>query len=1059
MAVIRKYQNNFTAGVISASAQARTDLQKYASGCSKILNAVVQAHGGLSKRPGTLFADRLPGPGYLFPFAYSTEQTYVLCFYEEPGEEYAQMRIYMNGAAVLHGGEVVEIETPYKPEELGKIKFTQSADVLFLAHPAHPPMKLTRRQHWLWEFEEIRFYPSIEAPVLTKAQANNKMGDPSGTYSEIEVSYKVSAVGSRREESMPSDPVTVGDGSTEGGNIKVLSTWPSGALVELEWTEVPGADHYEVYKNSRGYYAWLGSSDTNKFTDNNKEGDSGTGPKENRDPFNPPGAPEHLTLTGGTTTTEKVAEVRVSSINSAGTESVACAAGTVTSLKEELSATWDEVEGAGAYHLYMRYTDETDWDFVTVSGWEGAKSVVSLAGLDSLVGQTITAQKASGSETLTVDWDGYVNPVTGYVSLPTGTLSVTGLSALAGADVLARAGDKSTVRKLTVAPDGHVDLPPRVMHTPSDPGLYITGKPLEKPNSYPGAVGIYQQRLVFGRSDLEPQTVWMSETGAFDSMAVANPLRDDSAITATIDSKQMNEIRHFVQLRDMLVLTSGAELALSAGKNADAVTPTSLNFSLQSYWGSSEVPPVVTGMSVLFAENAGLVVRDLQYQLTEDGYTGNDVSVLAKDLIDSPVRDWAYQQDPYHTLWVCLESGKLLTFTYMREQEIWAWSEHYSLGADFLSVCSIRGGTEDDVYFLVKRGGYYYVEVQERWKAREGTTKRDVKDAFFVDCGLRREEPRGVGYLTGLELMAEQAVTVEGEDRTEAREVSLSGSVDLPTWAKRVSGLDALAGATVTLLDWGMGFVKTARVSGDGVVEVTTKVTRLTGLAHLAGKEVAVLADGSAVRGLTVDGFADLPDPEATHLTGLGEIAADEVTAYASDGSVLGVVEVGFDGRVDLPSGTVRVTGLSVPAERGTKITVWKGETEVTEMTADGAVNLPNEAGTVIAGLSYKTEVVTLDPEIRDQSGPVAAGVKKNVVRASLLVQETSSLKVGPSVDKVTEYKFSNPTEWGAPAKPFSGWIEAVLPGDHRNEASVAIVQEDPLPLTVLALVTTVGAG
>lgn len=73
-------------------------------------------------------------------------------------------------------------------------------------------------------------------------------------------------------------------------------------------------------------------------------------------------------------------------------------------------------------------------------------------------------------------------------------------------------------------------------------------------------------------------------------MAVAQPLRDDSAITATVDSKQMNEIRHFIPLRDMLMLTSGAEFKMSAGNNSDAISPTSIAFDIQSYWGVSDVP-------------------------------------------------------------------------------------------------------------------------------------------------------------------------------------------------------------------------------------------------------------------------------------------------------------------------------------------------------------------------------------------------------------------------------------------------------------------------------------
>ena len=579
MALIKKYQNSFTTGVLSPGVLARVDLQKYADGCQEMVNCVIYAHGGVTNRPGTLYVDTLPGDGLLIPFVYSVTQTYVLAFFDNGGER-AAMRIYKDGGVVAQDGEVVEIETPYAPSELRKIKFAQSADTLFLAHPSHRPQKLTRSSHTDWSFSEIEFIPAIKAPTNLKAVASG-FADSSNTYYQTTVDYKVSAVNDREVESVPSEAVTA----------NTLSTWPTGAKVDLTWDKVEGAVRYEVYKNVRGWYEWIGSAETNKFKDDNIEGDSGTGPKENRDPFAEPG-------------------------------------------------------------------------------------------------------------------------------------------------------------------------------------------------DYPGAVGIYQQRLVLGRSNNEPQTVWMSETGSFDSMAVAQPLRSDSAITATVDSKQMNEIRHFIPLRDMLMLTSGAEFKISSGESSGAVTPTSIRFDIQSYWGSSDVPPIVSGTSIVIAQNSGKAVRDLHYQLSEDGYAGNEVSILAEHLLDSPIRDWAYQQDPFSTIWICLENGKLLTFTYMREQEVWAWSEHESSGGEFRSVSSVREGAEDSVYFLVKRGERYFMEYQLRRNYGD-----DVRKAHYVDCGLQY---RGVGapvtHATGLKHLAGEIITAlaDGSVVTGIR-VADDGSFDLPFPAEYIS--------------------------------------------------------------------------------------------------------------------------------------------------------------------------------------------------------------------------------------------------------------------------------
>lgn len=695
--LIRKLQNNFTAGVLSPAVSARTDLAKYASGCRRIVNGVVLAHGGIAFRNGTSFVGTLPGPGRLIPFTYSVTQAYVLAFYDpDPADSerhFAFMRICKDGGVVAVNGVPVSIETPYYTDELAEIKFAQSADTMFLVHRAHPPRKLVRYSHESWEFSKIVFRPSIEPPTglsvsvtgMKHAKQTTTQGEVISTtvnaYVKDSISYKVAAVDSRSVESVPSEAVTTSD---SGDNV-VYRPWDAGAKVTLTWNPVDGADHYEVYKNSRGYYAWVGSVDECKFVDDNVEGEASTGPKENRDPFTPPDTPENVAVSASGTVS-----VRVSVINSDGVESVASEALEAAS---DATVTFARSDAADSYHVY----------FDLGSGWK------------------YTSVKQSGSGSVSVNLSAVTDPE--------------------------------------------------------------TGSPLDAPNSYPGAVGIYQQRLVFGRSDGEPQTVWLTETGAFDSMAVASPLRSDSAITASVDSRQMNEIRHFVPLRNVLMLTSGAEFIISAGKNFDAVTPTTIQFDIQSYWGSSHVPPIVSGSSVLVVQNSGRTVRDLFYQISEEGYAGNELSILAEHLIDCPITDWAYQQSPYSTVWCCLESGKLLTLTYMREHEVWAWAEHESSGGKFLSVSSIREGTRDRLYFIVERDGQHFVEFQE---LREYSDP--IEKAFFVDCGLSASFDTPVAQVSGLGHLAGKSVVALADGSVvRGLTVSASGIVKLPNAASVVT--------------------------------------------------------------------------------------------------------------------------------------------------------------------------------------------------------------------------------------------------------------------------------
>ena len=61
---------------------------------------------------------------------------------------------YTSGGIV---NKVFEITTTYTTDELFDIKFVQSADVMYLCHPAHPPAKLSRTGDISWTLEDVVF--------------------------------------------------------------------------------------------------------------------------------------------------------------------------------------------------------------------------------------------------------------------------------------------------------------------------------------------------------------------------------------------------------------------------------------------------------------------------------------------------------------------------------------------------------------------------------------------------------------------------------------------------------------------------------------------------------------------------------------------------------------------------------------------------------------------------------------------------------------------------------------------------------------------------------------
>ena len=107
---------------------------------------------------------------------------------------------------------------------------------------------------------------------------------------------------------------------------------------------------------------------------------------------------------------------------------------------------------------------------------------------------------------------------------------------------------------------------------------------------YPGAVTLYQQRLVLAGSPRYPQTIWFSETGVYLSFELGTD--DDKAISFTLSSDQLNPIVHLAQMNTLIALTYGGEFTITAG-NDSAITPTNISVKIPALTAATIFAPFV----------------------------------------------------------------------------------------------------------------------------------------------------------------------------------------------------------------------------------------------------------------------------------------------------------------------------------------------------------------------------------------------------------------------------------------------------------------------------------
>lgn len=286
---------------------------------------------------------------------------------------------------------------------------------------------------------------------------------------------------------------------------------------------------------------------------------------------------------------------------------------------------------------------------------------------------------------------------------------------------------------------------------------------------YPCAIAFYDQdRLCFAGTLSEPQTTWMTETGDYNSFKRSSPLVDTDGITAKLPSRRMNPIRSITNRGELIALTSDGVWTVGA-PTGQVLSPTQVSTKQHEESGSADITPVVVGQRLVYVAAMGKSVKDTAYEFTSDGMKGDDLTIYSSHLFEhGTVVEMAYAPEPDSILWLVKDDGTMLSCTYLRDQQLLAWTRHDTDGW-FETVCTIPGDSRHEVWVGVRRtiNGQTKRTI-ERFENRLGNPTGydanhkpiyDPAQCFFVDCGA---------IVTGTDI-----TEVEGLDHLEGKMVSI----------------------------------------------------------------------------------------------------------------------------------------------------------------------------------------------------------------------------------------------------------------------------------------------
>lgn len=233
-------------------------------------------------------------------------------------------------------------------------------------------------------------------------------------------------------------------------------------------------------------------------------------------------------------------------------------------------------------------------------------------------------------------------------------------------------------------------------------------------NGYPRAVCFFQDRLCFAGTSAQPQNVWMSQSGDYENFAKG--AQDSDAIDEEINSGFREQIMWLAAYQGQIaagtpeseyILTGGG---VGVGGNGPALTPTNFSAAIQSRYGVADIQPLFVESRLLYIQKALQTTYEFAYDIYQGTFGSKNLNLLHNIITTAGFKEVAYGAVPYRLLCFTTNNGNLVALTYNREQDVWAWSRHYT-GQDlstpdkFASVASIpnASGLADQFWFAVNR--------------------------------------------------------------------------------------------------------------------------------------------------------------------------------------------------------------------------------------------------------------------------------------------------------------------------------------------------------------------
>lgn len=288
---------------------------------------------------------------------------------------------------------------------------------------------------------------------------------------------------------------------------------------------------------------------------------------------------------------------------------------------------------------------------------------------------------------------------------------------------------------------------------------------------WPACVTFYQERLGWGGSAINPESIQLSVTGNYLSHQptaydTSGTVVDSHALNITLSSNDVQNVRWMSgDANGLLVGTQSGEWAIAPSSLGGALTPTNLNAVQMTAYGCAIIRPIRVGYTTLMVQRSLRKLRELTFVYYENRYHAPDLTVVAQHITLGGIKEIAFQQEPNSILWGVRSDGVLLGFTYEKDQNVMGWHRHTLGGAEdgaaVESVATIPApdGTRDEVWLVVRRMINGVTKRYVEYMTKTWETGDNPATSVYVDAALQYSGSP-VSFVTGATHLIGETVAV-----------------------------------------------------------------------------------------------------------------------------------------------------------------------------------------------------------------------------------------------------------------------------------------------------------